>query len=114
MKDEIGKMIYNEFLKDLYPIPTELIADMDSIMGGEFSRFNQESIRAALAPVTARAEAAEAEVKCLKAEVKCLKAEVATFKGLKLKEVEARVADEIAGLRRDLEDARAAKGPGGR
>jgi hypothetical protein len=87
----IGREEFNKLAKEVYPVAFDLIAEMDSITGGEFSRWLQESKNAALA----RAEAAEAKLKVVEARAE-----------EKLKELEA----ENAELRRDLEDARAGKG----
>jgi hypothetical protein len=87
----IGREKFNELAKEVYPVAYDLMADMDSITGGEFSRWLQESKNAALA----RTEAAEAKLKVVEARAE-----------EKLKELEG----EIVKLRRDLEDARAGKG----
>jgi hypothetical protein len=100
----IGKELFNQLWKELYTVD-ELYADLDSISGGEFSRSNQESIRLAVASVMASVETKVKGLEDENARLKGLEAEVARLKGLEA---------EVARLRRDLDDARAGKGPRGR
>jgi hypothetical protein len=79
----IGPEMFYTLQKEIYAMVDDLVTDMDSISGGEFSRYVQGLNRAALE----RAETAEAEVKGLK--------------------------DDNSRLRRALKDSGAGKGPGG-